>query len=260
MDKKINIVLADDSPDVRCAIALALDTVKDIDIVAQCENGEQVISVLKSQQVDILVLDIIMPYLDGFGVLEKIIDEKIPMPEIIVLSCVGSSEVVRRMMQLGARYYMVKPFRSELLIKRIRCIANGTTGNRGHQGMHRQIESAQSLDETITGIFLTIGIPAHIKGFQYLRKAVKMVMQKPTMMSAITKELYPGVALAFDTSASKVERAIRHAIEIAWNREKIDNINQIFGYNIYSKNDKPTNGEFIALVADKLSVDNQLIL
>ena len=113
----------------------------------------------------------------------------------------------------------------------------------------------ETLEERIANLFLTVGIPAHIKGYQYLREAVRMVMDNPELMGRITKELYPGIAKRFQTSASKVERAIRHAIEVAWTRGKIENINQIFGYNIYSKNDKPTNGEFIALVADKLIME-----
>ena len=113
----------------------------------------------------------------------------------------------------------------------------------------------RSLDEEITSIFLTIGIPAHIKGYHFLREAVKMVIEDGELINSITKELYPGVARRFNTTASKVERAIRHAIEVAWTRGRIENINNIFGYNIYTKNDKPTNGEFIALVADKLHIE-----
>lgn len=115
----------------------------------------------------------------------------------------------------------------------------------------------KTLDERITSIFLIIGIPAHIKGYHYLREAVRMVYFRPELINRITKELYPGIAKKFNTSASKVERAIRHAIEVAWTRGRIENINQIFGYNIYGKNDKPTNGEFVALVADKLIMDSQ---
>lgn len=111
------------------------------------------------------------------------------------------------------------------------------------------------MDEEITSIFLTIGIPAHIKGYHFLREGVKMVMENHDLINSITKELYPGIAKQFNTTASKVERAIRHAIEVAWTRGRIEKINQIFGYNIYTKNDKPTNGEFIALMADKLSME-----
>ena len=112
-----------------------------------------------------------------------------------------------------------------------------------------------SLDERITSIFLSIGIPAHIKGYQFLKEAIKLVIKKPEIINSITKQLYPSIARNFETSPSKVERAIRHAIEVAWNRGRIENLNTIFGYNIYTKNDKPTNGEFIALIADRLMLE-----
>ena len=117
-------------------------------------------------------------------------------------------------------------------------------------------QQPKTLDEKITSVFLVIGIPAHIKGYHYLREAIRMVYFQPELINRITKELYPGIAKRFSTSASKVERAIRHSIEVAWTRGRIENINQLFGYNIYSKNDKPTTGEFIALVADKLIMED----
>jgi two-component system, response regulator, stage 0 sporulation protein A len=260
LDKKLRVAIADDSSEVRSVLNHALGKTDYVEVVALCENGEQVLTVLKNQKIDLLILDIIMPYLDGMGVLEKIIDEHMTMPEVIVLSSVGNEEVVQHMMQMGVRYYMVKPFKTELLVRRIESIVHGssTTPPRIYERPHTNRE--RSLDETITSIFLTIGIPAHIKGYQFLRKGVKMVMEEPTIINAITKQLYPGIAKTYDTSASKVERAIRHAIEVAWSRGKIENINKIFGYNIYTKNDKPTNGEFIALVADKLSMENRAII
>lgn len=260
MDKKLRVAIADDSSEVRSVLNHALGKTDYVEVVALCENGEQVLTVLKNQKIDLLILDIIMPYLDGMGVLERIIDEHMTMPEVIVLSSVGNEEVVQHMMQMGVRYYMVKPFKTELLVRRVESIVHGssTAPPRIYERPHTNRE--RSLDETITSIFLTIGIPAHIKGYQFLRKGVKMVMEEPTIINAITKQLYPGIAKTYDTSASKVERAIRHAIEVAWSRGKIENINKIFGYNIYTKNDKPTNGEFIALVADKLSMENRAII
>ena len=145
---------------------------------------------------------------------------------------------------------MVKPLDMDILKARILELFNP-----GADSLPRMSYPQKSLDEKITSVFLTIGIPAHIKGYHYLREAVRMVFYEPDLINRITKELYPGIAKRFSTSASKVERAIRHAIEVAWTRGRIENINQIFGYNIYGKNDKPTNGEFIALVADKLIME-----
>ncbi|MGI6169889.1 MAG: sporulation transcription factor Spo0A, partial [Christensenellales bacterium] len=175
-------------------------------------------------------------------------------PDVIVLSAMGQEDIVRRVCEYGVKYYMVKPFDLKVLHKRIQEIY-GTPDLKPANPLAQRSAELHSLDEKITSIFLMIGIPAHIKGYQYLREAIRMVMEHANMINRITKDLYPGIARHFDTTPSKVERAIRHAIEVAWTRGKIENINQIFGYNIYNKNDKPTNGEFIALIADRLSME-----
>ena len=155
---------------------------------------------------------------------------------------------------MGARYYMVKPCPVETVYRRIvqTLETEKTTG-----GVLSFAQTPKSFDEKVTAIFLVAGIPAHIKGYHYLREGIRLVYEDPDLINRITKELYPGIAKKFGTSASKVERAIRHAIEVAWTRGKIENLNGLFGYNIYGKNDKPTNGEFIALVADKLLMEEQ---
>ena len=191
------------------------------------------------------------------GVLERLQDMKIRRPHVIVLSAIGHENIIQEAMALGVEYYMVKPFDMDVLCKRIREIAQEKQKTSSEKRLFQtpQKTATRSLDEEITSIFLTIGIPAHIKGYHFLREAVKMVIEDGELINSITKELYPGVARRFNTTASKVERAIRHAIEVAWTRGRIENINNIFGYNIYTKNDKPTNGEFIALVADKLHIE-----
>ena len=145
---------------------------------------------------------------------------------------------------------MAKPFNSNVLLKRIKEIDFGLSNNVQNKSKSKQ------LDEKITNIFITVGIPAHIKGYQFLREAIKMAISNPEIINSITKKLYPSIAEKFDTSSSKVERAIRHAIEVAWNRGKIENINSLFGVKVYSDNEKPTNGEFIALVADKMLLES----
>ncbi|MGI6005584.1 MAG: sporulation transcription factor Spo0A, partial [Christensenellales bacterium] len=165
-------------------------------------------------------------------------------------------DFIRRAIDMGVRYYMVKPYDMEVLVRRVR----ETKTSRAVRSSSIQpiaMPAVRSLDEQITSIFLMIGIPAHIKGYQYLREAVKMVMNNNDVINRITKELYPGIAQQCGTTASKVERAIRHAIEVAFSRGRIENINQVFGINIYNKGDKPTNGEFIALVADKLCMERK---
>ena len=154
-------------------------------------------------------------------------------------------------MKLGAVYYMAKPFNIDNLHKRLLDVAGLING----ENSSFQKTASKELDEKITNIFITVGIPAHIKGYQFLREAIKMAIQEPEIINSITKRLYPNIAEKFDTSSSKVERAIRHAIEVAWNRGKIENINSLFGVKVYSDNEKPTNGEFIALVADKMLLE-----
>mgnify|MGYP005781474615 FL=1 len=186
---------------------------------------------------------------DGFEVIEEIKNLN-KNTKIIVLSALSSDTFIKKAMSLGVDYYMLKPANLDVLSKRVKDLVEG-----------EQISSAISkntdkeIEEKITNIFITVGIPAHIKGYQFLREAIKLAMENPDIINSITKKLYPSIAERFDTSASKVERAIRHAIEVAWNRGKIENINNIFGLTVYSNNEKPTNGEFIALVADKMLLD-----
>ena len=191
---------------------------------------------------DVLLLDIVMPRLDGYGVLERLPSTQ----RTIVMSALSASSFISKAIDLGARYYMMKPFRFEQLDARI-------TETMRESGVRVR---NKSLEEKITNIFITVGIPAHIKGYQFLREAIKMAIDNPDVINSITKRLYPEVARRFDTSPSKVERAIRHAIEVAWNRGKIENINSLFGVRVYNHNEKPTNGEFIALVADKMLLES----
>ena len=159
---------------------------------------------------------------------------------------------------MGVKYYIAKPFECDNIKNRIRdliAMSKGMMPVRAHNLTPTSGSETRSIDEKISSVFITIGIPAHIKGYHFLREAIKMVVENPDIINRITKDLYPGIAKHFNTSPSKVERAIRHAIEVAWTRGRIDNINQVFGYNVYNKNDKPTNGEFIALIADKLIIE-----
>lgn len=251
------VLLVDDSPALRNALMEYLRGQEHIERVDVAEDGKQALAALQASQYDILLLDIIMPQMDGFGVLEAMrANPPEPSPGVIVISALSQDSIIRRACQLGAQYYMIKPFDKEVLYKRMLDVL---TANNAPQSNYEPVQAhvhIKSLDEKVTSIFLVIGIPAHIKGYHFLREAIKMVYNHPEMINRITKELYPGIAEKFDTSASKVERAIRHAIEVAWTRGKINNINQLFGYNIYSKNDKPTNGEFIALVADKMLMED----
>ena len=178
-----------------------------------------------------------------------------------MLSAVGQDKITQKAMLLGADYYMVKPFNMETFIMRIReCIRDEQEYSDWKSGIYPNyvsydnVDRNNSLEADVTFIMHEIGIPAHIKGYQYFREAIMMVVQNMGLLNAITKELYPNIAEKYDTTASRVERAIRHAIEVAWSRGRIETINKLFGYTVHEQKGKPTNGEFIAMVADKLRI------
>jgi two-component system response regulator (stage 0 sporulation protein A) len=248
----IRVLLADGNPGLINLLGDYLGKRRDIDVVARVTDGADVMDAVRSQLPDVIVMDIILPRRDGFMVLEQLsmLDEP-SRPKVIILTGLARDDFILRAIRLGAGYYMVKPFDMQLLYDRITEIAREREAIVTET---RREEVGESADEKITNLFLTLGIPAHIKGYQYLREAVRMVMDDHTLINRITKELYPGVAKAFATSASKVERAMRHAIEVAWNRGRLETVNHMYGYRVFDKQDKPTNGEFIALVADKIGM------
>jgi len=256
MNNKVRVVVVDDSQPMCDLLQHQFDGTSDIEIVGTANNGEDALRIVEELRPDVLLLDLIIPRLDGMAVLERmaVMDKR---PEVMVLSALGGEEVVQEVAQYGVRYYMVKPFNLDLLCTRIRRMMDKQPRVHAQTGSHAHAArgAPRSLDEEITSIFLMIGIPAHIKGYHFLREAVKLVMEDQELINSITKQLYPSVAKHYNTTPSKVERAIRHAIEVAWTRGRIENINHIFGYNIYTKHDKPTNGEFVALVADKLLME-----
>lgn len=253
---KIRVMIVDDNAEIRQMVNETFLRSGDFEITGMASNGLIALDMLKQQQPDILLLDLVMPQLDGFGVLEMLPKLKLDnKPEVIVMSAMVQEAFVRRAMDMGAQYFMAKPFDVESLKSRVYDIYSIKNGTNNTSIEYTAKNSQKTVDEKISTVFITMGIPAHIKGYHFLREGVKMVMENPDVINRITKELYPGIAKKFNTSASKVERAIRHAIEVAWTRGKIENINQLFGYNVYGKNDKPTNGEFVALVADKLILE-----
>ena len=250
---RIRVMLADDNRSILKLMSDYLDRQGDIELVAAVSDGLEIPGAVIEHAPDILVMDIIMPRRDGFMTLEKLNEESFPVkPKVIVLTGLARDDFIMRAIRLGASYYMVKPFDMGLLYARIVEIAREKP--EAVAAAPEPNEPQESVDEQITNLFLTLGIPAHIKGYQYLREAVRMVLENHDVINRITKELYPGIARRFDTSASKVERAMRHAIEVAWTRGRLDSVNQMYGYKLFKREDKPTNGEFIALVSDKIAV------
>lgn len=260
---KIKIVIADDNKEFSSILSDYLRGQSDFEVVGIAKDGIEAVKLVAAHQPDVLVLDIIMPHLDGLGVLERI--NVMPnMPKVIVLSAVGQDKITQRAINLGAEYYVVKPFDMEIFSKRVRQMfssGNSQTEVRRSSFMVTETPayvSGNSLEAEITNIIHEIGVPAHIKGYLYLREAIQMVVNDVELLSAVTKELYPSIAKKFNTTASRVERAIRHAIEVAWSRGQVDTINKIFGYTIHNDKGKPTNSEFIAMVADKLRLKSKL--
>ncbi len=246
--EKTTIILADE--DKNFLNQMFKNFNEEYNILATTQDGEELIKLINSLKPDVVVMDIVLQNCDGFKVLESVKDAE---TNIVVQSSLSIDGFINKAISLGAKYYCIKPFDVNTLKERIDDIVNTKSGT---NKMFFNSKSKSQIEEKITNIFITVGIPAHIKGYQFLREAIKLAIDNPEIINSITKKLYPTIAEKYDTSASKVERAIRHAIEVAWNRGKIENINNLFGIKVYSSNEKPTNGEFIALVADKMLIEN----
>ncbi len=222
-------------------------------------NAEEVPDYVALNKIDLVVMELILQNGDGFELIKKLKSLNSNV-KVLVLSALSGEGFVQKAFSEGADYYIIKPYKPEYLIERIKNLIDfnfvfNQEENVSKPKNNNELTKYKQLDGKITNIFITVGIPAHIKGYQFLREAIKMAIENPEIINSITKKLYPSIAERFETSASKVERAIRHAIEVAWNRGKIENINTLFGVKVYSNNEKPTNGEFIALVADKMLIE-----
>jgi two-component system response regulator (stage 0 sporulation protein A) len=249
MKNAINIIMADENKETLERLTNDIHDEK-FNIVAVANDGVTLFDLIKQHNPDVVIMDLVLPQMDGFAVMEKLREENINT-NIIIHTQLSLSGFINKAMNLGAKYYAIKPFSTKILMERIEDVFNS-------QNLHSTINgntNTSKMEEKITNIFITVGIPAHIKGYQFLREAIKLAIANPEIINSITKRLYPTIAEKYSTSASKVERAIRHAIEVAWNRGKIENINNVFGLKVYSSNEKPTNGEFIALVADKMLIE-----
>lgn len=246
----LKVFVADDNREFSDLLVEYLEQQSDIDIVGKAYNGKETLDLIADNTPDVLLLDIIMPHLDGLGVLEQI-GHMEKRPKVIMLTAFGQEDITRKAVELGASYYILKPFNMDVLVERIRLLGNGHSPAPTVTNLTRPAKRT-SLEADVTNIIHEIGIPAHIKGYQYLREAIMMVVDEVDLLGSVTKILYPRIAERFDTTSSRVERAIRHAIEVAWSRNNIETIKKFFGYTINTERGKPTNSEFIALVADRL--------
>lgn len=250
----IKVLLVDDNKDFCLLVKDYINAQEDMEVVGIADNGLEGLEIIESKGPDVVVLDIIMPYLDGLGVLEELNKRgRDPNMKIIMLTAFGHHEVTQKIVNLGADYYMLKPFDFQILVERIKQLMTPTR-QAGMEGplMRRK---AIDLDVRVTDIMHQIGVPAHIRGYMYLRDAILMVIDRVELLGAVTKELYPQVAIKYNTTPSRVERAIRHAIEVSWERGNIKAIYSIFGNSISTESGKPTNSQFIAKIADKLRLE-----
>ena len=271
MREKIRVLIADDNQEFSTTLATYLKSQEDMVVVGRAKDGNEAIDMIPNLMPDIVLLDVIMPHLDGIGVLENINMMKMnKKPMCIMLSAVGQDKITKRAIELGAEYYVVKPFDIELLINRIRDLKTYKPENNDNNFISKEItqskvqyieiskekvNSENNLEALVTNIIHEVGVPAHIKGYQYLREAIMMVVKDIDVINQITKSLYPQIAEKFGTTPSRVERAIRHAIEVAWGRGQQEVVENIFGYTISASKGKPTNSEFIAMIADKLRLE-----
>lgn len=262
--KKIKVCIVDDNRELVGLLEDYISSQNDMEVVGVAHNGQECLDVLSETDPDVLVLDIIMPHLDGLAVLERIREmNKSSLPNVIMLTAFGQEDVTKKAVELGASYFILKPFDLEHLGNHIRQVSGkGSPVMRKSSSMpntNRQVveEKPKNLDASITSIIHEIGVPAHIKGYLYLREAISMVYNDIELLGSITKVLYPDIAKKYNTTASRVERAIRHAIEVAWSRGNIDSISSLFGYTVSMSKAKPTNSEFIAMVADKLRLEHK---
>lgn len=260
---KLKVLIADDNPRIASTIEAILMEDDDIEIVGKAEDGVETMGMIEETEPDVLLLDLIMPKLDGLGVLEKLHKKKGSgkLPEIIVISSISQERVTESALDLGAAYYLLKPFDKEAVLSRVQQFKPGVRTrfiSMPEERRHSEELSRYNLESNVTNIIHEIGVPAHIKGYQYLRDAIMMSVDDSEMLNSITKILYPSIAKQHGTTPSRVERAIRHAIEVAWSRGKVDTIDELFGYTVHNGKGKPTNSEFVALIADKIRLEQKM--
>lgn len=259
MDGKLSVVVADDNERILSLLSDLLSSDEEINVVGTAANGQEAYEMIRKEKPDVVLLDIIMPKLDGLSVMEKINKDSTldKHPAFVVMSAVGQETITEDAFSLGANYFIMKPFDHESLMCRMKqlraprhIIVNQGKGSAMMAKLPEMTE--RDLEVVVTEFIHEVGVPAHIKGYQYLRDAIIMTVNDSEMLGAITKILYPEIAKKHKTTSSRVERAIRHAIEVAWSRGRLETIEEMFGYTINSGKGKPTNSEFIALISDKI--------
>lgn len=258
---KLNIAIADDNERMLQLLDQIVSSDEELQVVGKAGNGEDLIEIIKEKEPDVVLLDIIMPKLDGLTVMDRVNHApELKTPAFIVISAVSQEKMTEDAFELGAEYYILKPFDNDTVVNRIKRVRTRqqhsySKAKKGNAYESQKAYMERNLETDVTNIIHEVGVPAHIKGYQYLRDAIIMSVNDMEMLNSITKILYPTIAKRHQTTPSRVERAIRHAIEVAWSRGKMDTIDELFGYTVNNGKGKPTNSEFIALIADKIRLE-----
>jgi len=247
MDRR-KVIVADVSEDFRRLLGDAVKAEEDLELAGTTGDGNELLELIRGRGADVVVMDLVLSGADGLSVLRELGEKR---PKILVLSSFTGSALAEQAAADGADYLMLKPCRIPTLLERIRQLA----GERNGVVNAKTERPDQRLERQVTAIIHEIGVPAHIKGYQYLREAIRLAVEDMEVINAVTKILYPTVAKKFSTTASRVERAIRHAIEVAWDRGDLETLQKYFGYTVSNTKGKPTNSEFIAMIADRISLD-----
>ncbi len=259
---KLSVAIADDNERMLRLLENLVSADEELHVVGTAKDGEEAYKLIKDKEPDVVLLDMVMPKLDGIGVMDKINNDTSirKAPAFVMISAVGQEKITEAAFSHGADYYIMKPFNNDMVISRIKNIRNTRSASDMKMvNAYAKVKepTEKDLETEVTSIIHELGVPAHIKGYQYLRDGIVMSVQDMEMLNSVTKVLYPTIAKKHHTTPSRVERAIRHAIEVAWNRGKMDTIDEMFGYTISNYKGKPTNSEFIALITDRIRLQNK---
>lgn len=252
MVNKVKVLIGDDSVEYGIACASTLRG-QGMYVMTRPKDGTALLETIKSDAPDVVVMDAILPHMDVIELMKKVQASGGKRPQFIVTSAYDNPFIEKQVMQGGAAYFMLKPFEISALGERITSLTQGGMTGRNAPG-------TENMEIVVTDVIHQLGVPAHIKGYHYLREAILSSIEDPELLESVTKLLYPTVAKRFDTTSSRVERAIRHAIEIAWDRGNLDTLNAFFGYTVNTCKGKPTNSEFIALITDKLRLQHRVAM
>lgn len=250
MNEKMRILLADDDTEFCARMSTVLDSADDFELVGIAENGEKALSAVNELRPDVLIIELMLPVMDGMSVLSRLHEQDGPHPAVMVFSAFASPQIGAECAALGVDLFLRKPMEPQAVCERLRLWRTG-------QLRAVKAEESMALELRVTEVIHQVGVPAHIKGYQYLREGIILTVRNMEVINAVTKVLYPEIAKRFGTTPSRVERAIRHAIEVAWDRGDLETLQKYFGYTVNSAKGKPTNSEFIAMIADRLQLQAQ---